>query len=499
MARLSAKEFHDATPEVFVSDSSVTLAVHRAVKSGKLRKLASRLYTWNFDDPPEDLVRRHIWDIVAGLFPDALVADRTALENAPAGDGSVCLISKSTRNIKLPGHVLRPRLGVAALPTDRPFMGDLNLSSPARAYLENMRPSRRRGGLVRRTLSREEIEGRLEAFIRLSGEDAVRELGQQILKLGPKLDMTDEASELNDLINSLLGAGDAELKAPVAIARRAGKPFDPDRIELFRILHSALREHHPVSRPARKRDIEGRITLSFFEAYFSNFIEGTEFDPDEAQRIVFNNEVPDERIQDAYDVIGTCSLVSDDKEMRKIPNDCEDLVRLLRKRHATILAKRPEKRPGEFKRTMNRVGSTFFVAPELVAGTLEKGFELYRNLDKPFQRATFMMFLVTEVHPFADGNGRTARVMMNAELVGGGEERIVIPTVYRSNYLTALRALSQNRSPEALIRTLDYAQRWTVAVDWSSIEKAEQALEKSNAFLEPSIADEEGWRLRIPE
>jgi len=28
-----------------------------------------------------------------------------------------------------------------------------------------------------------------------------------------------------------------------------------------------------------------------------------------------------------------------------------------------------------------------------------------------------MMFLVSEVHPFLDGNGRIARVMMNAELI----------------------------------------------------------------------------------
>ena len=35
-----------------------------------------------------------------------------------------------------------------------------------------------------------------------------------------------------------------------------------------------------------------------------------------------------------------------------------------------------------------------------------------------------MMFLIAEVHPFADGNRRTARIMMNAELAAAGEERI---------------------------------------------------------------------------
>jgi len=58
--------------------------------------------------------------------------------------------------------------------------------------------------------------------------------------------------------------------------------------------------------------------------------------------------------------------------------------------------------------------------------------------------------------------------MMNAELVAGGEERIIIPTFYRANYLSALKALSQTNVPEPLIRTLGFAQRWTAAVVWVS-------------------------------
>ena len=31
-----------------------------------------------------------------------------------------------------------------------------------------------------------------------------------------------------------------------------------------------------------------------------------------------------------------------------------------------------------------------------------------------------MMFMMSEVHPFDDGNGRLARLMMNTELVSAG-------------------------------------------------------------------------------
>lgn len=162
------------------------------------------------------------------------------------------------------------------------------------------------------------------------------------------------------------------------------------------------------------------------------------------------------------------------------------------------MAGRPEALPGEFKTVENRAGLTLFVAPDLVAGTLAEGFALYRSLESPFERAVYMMFLVSEVHPFADGTGRVARVMMNAELVAEGEERIVVPTVFRGNYLAALRALSRTGRAAPLVRVLDYGQRWTAAVDWSSLEVARRELEECNAFLDSDEAEAEGRRLRMP-
>jgi len=498
MPELSASRTLDEMPEAFVSDTSITREVSRAVKARRLRKLASRLYTRNLTDTPEAVVRRNLWNIVAGYFPGALIADRTALENAPTEDGSVCLVTERGNDVKLPGLVLRPRRGKGALPSDRPFIAGLFLSSTARAYLENARTSRARSGLVARTLTRRQIEERLDTLIRRSGEEAVNRLRDEMRVVAPALDMKEEAAELDALIGSLLGTREAELSAPTALARRKGRPYDPDRLALFQTLHAALRAHPPLTRLAPKRGTEGNATLAFFEAYFSNFIEGTEFAVEEAADIVFRGVIPNERPEDAHDVLGTWRIVSDSEEMRRTPQDGAALVRLLKARHAAILELRPDKRPGEFKLAENRAGSTVFVAPELVVGTLEKGFELYRGLETPFQRAVFIMFLVAEVHPFADGNGRTARIMMNAEVIAAREERIVIPTVYRANYLSALKALSQNGRAEPLIRMLDYAQKWTAAVDWRTLEETRRELDACNAFIDPNVADQEGKRLRMP-
>src|SRR5690606_30572372 len=95
----------EALPEVFVSDMGISKAVSAAVAQGRLRKLASRLYTRNLDEEPERLVRRNWYYLVTAYFPDALITDRTALENQPATDGSVCLVSNKKRDVVLPGLV----------------------------------------------------------------------------------------------------------------------------------------------------------------------------------------------------------------------------------------------------------------------------------------------------------------------------------------------------------------------------------------------------------
>ena len=56
-----------ALPEVFVSDGTISKAVHEAAERGDLRKLASRLYTRNLDEDPEKLVRRNWYTLIGVL------------------------------------------------------------------------------------------------------------------------------------------------------------------------------------------------------------------------------------------------------------------------------------------------------------------------------------------------------------------------------------------------------------------------------------------------
>jgi hypothetical protein len=487
----------DALPEIFLSTTARSSTVSRATASGLLRRIGPKLYTKNLVDPPEQIVRRHLWPLVADYVPGALVADRTALENVPAPDGSIFVVAERARDIELPGITIRTRKGPGPQPNDRSFIGDLFISSTARAFLDNLAPSRQGKSGVRRTLGREQVERRLDDLVRRNGTEALNRLRDEAREVAPRIGREAEFEIFDRLVGALLGTRDDVLASAQARARHAGTPYDPDRLQLFELLYGELRAVAPVTRPARERDAEARSTLAFFEAYFSNFIEGTEFEVEEAVAIVFQQAIPRDRPADAHDVLGTWRLVSDPVEMARTPDDADELLDLLRRRHATLMTARPDKGPGTFKREVNRAGQTVFVDPQHVEGTLRQGFDFYRGLETAFARAVYMMFLVSEVHPFADGNGRIARIMANAELVAAGEERILIPTVYRANYLSALKALSQARNPEPLVRTLDFAQRWVIDTQWTDLESTRIALERSHAFMDANEAENSGIRLRL--
>lgn len=493
-----ALPFNDL-PEVFLTNAAISRKVGAAVRAGGARKLGPRLYTRNMADPLEQISLRNWQRIAANYFPGAVVVDRSAFEAKPSDDGSLFLDTGTQRTrreaIRVPGLTLRPRQGPGPIEGDMPFMDGLHFSGPARKYLDNLRRSRTRNGGAPRTLSRAEIEEQLARMVAFRGIASLNELRDQARQVAPALGAEAEMEELENLVGAVLGTGAATLATATARAHGRGQGFDPRRIELFDALGTQLLQQLPPTYVEQKVK---PTTLSFFEAYFSNYIEGTEFEVSEAEEIVFGGVVPTGRFEDAHDVLGTFELIDDPTKRGRVPADGTEFVERLRADHAVFLGNRPAADPGRFKEHANRAGGTSFVHPDLVNGTLIEGFRHYLALPEGFPRAVFTMFLVAEVHPFTDGNGRTARVFMNAELTAAGLQRIVIPISYRDDYLQGLRALSLGGDPIRLVRVLEFAQRYAAGIDWSDLRTAERMLAATNAFVLPHLADEQRRRLRLP-
>jgi fido (protein-threonine AMPylation protein) len=452
---------------------------------GRIRKIGPRLYTSLPEDRVAAAVRQSWSTIVSALFPGVLVSHRTAFEYVPSPEGVVFVTSTTNRTVSYPGLDVEFIRGPGPLPDDPRFL-ELHASSLARTFLENLSHDPRRARP--RTVPIERVEQRLEQILRDGGEAELVALRDRAREIARELGWRAEMTRLDALVGALLGTRPAgHLVSATARARAAGEPFDPACLERLQLLFGELRTR---SLPRRRDTFEGARhaqNKAFFEAYFSNYIEGTRFDVEDAEEIVFERKIPAGRPVDAHDILGTFEIVSDPTEMRRTPASFAGLLELLRTRHRRMLERRPEVAPGTFKEKPNRAGDTEFVAPASVIGTLRKGHELYDGLPAGLPRAIFVMFLVADVHPFNDGNGRIARVMMNAELAAAGAPTIIIPTVFRDDYLQALRKLTRRHRPDSIVDALVKAAAFS-HLDFADYPRVLAELRRRNWFRDPDDA-----------
>jgi len=105
--------------------------------------------------------------------------------------------------------------------------------------------------------------------------------------------------------------------------------------------------------------------------------------------------------------------------------------------------------PGQYKLQPNNVrtadGSIFkFTAPEEVSASMQALVDGYRdsiaeNKLHPIEIAAKLHHEFVLIHPFGDGNGRTARLLVNYILMNAGYPSIIVPAPEKDRYLAALR------------------------------------------------------------
>ena len=477
-------------PEIIFSSSNTTISkqISKLEREGKITKIAARIYTSNLEESAESIIKRNLLTILGQLYPGSMLSHRSAFEYKPTSAGHIFLTYTYTKKISLPGITLHFMKGLPPIAGDNPITGELYASQKERAFLENLQVTRRQGP-ESKTLEITEIEEKLDTVIKVNGEDGLNQLRDKARIIAKQLNMQPEFIKLNKLISAFLATHTpAILSSPLAKARAFGAPFDSVRIELFEKLFIELMQHEYKLYPEKNNSPQSFRNFAFFESYFSNYIEGTEFELEDAKKIIETNIPMHARHEDSHDVLGTYKLVSNKMEMKQTPEHAEQLLEMLKYRHAVLLSARKDKNPGQFKEKNNRAGNTHFVDVKLMRGTLIKGFDFYKALSQPFAKAAYIMFLISEVHPFVDGNGRIARIMMNAELVKEDQSKIIIPTVYREDYLDALRRLSRQQGPALYIKMLQKAHKFSANIYDDNMDEMQKYLVSCHAFQEPTEA-----------
>lgn len=119
----------------------------------------------------------------------------------------------------------------------------------------------------------------------------------------------------------------------------------------------------------------------------------------------------------------------------------------LRYWHAFLASHRPELGPGQLKAFPNSVIVDSHIertAPGLVEGTLEHIHASCAALLPGAARAALTYYVIADVHPFADGNGRLGRFLMNRELEAAGLSPVVTPASFKPPFGRALDAIRRD-------------------------------------------------------
>src|SRR5690606_1477975 len=154
----------------------------------------------------------------------------------------------------------------------------------------------------------------------VNGIEELNKVRDRARIISKELAMEVEFEKLNKIISALLSTRSMEeLKSPVAIARSIGIPYDPDRIQLFELLFRELKQNEYKYRKEKSTTTTAYRNFAFYESYFSNYIEGTVFEVDEAKKVIATQKPIPSRSEDSHDILGTYQLVSNRMEMKATP------------------------------------------------------------------------------------------------------------------------------------------------------------------------------------
>lgn len=457
-------------------------AVQRQAAAGAVLRVCKGVYAPRMSDEELAATVRRNWQRVAGMIvPGGVVSHISAMRGGVLPSGEVTLSHPTIFNKKvpLPGLVVRVVRGPGPLPGDLPIgTTGVHYAGRARMLLENIG---RQGGL---RAPKEEVEGLLVSVLNASGEKALNELRDQAAALAQALGAEKALNEMRALVGALLGTySKGELRTRGGLAVALGTPVDAERMYRFEALAGHLRAA-PLPRIESKVHGLARQHFAFVESYFSNYVEGTKFDIEQARGIVMNNTIVANRPTDSHDILGVFRLAITSPFRDSPPVAGPEFLEGLEHWHAEMLKMRPEANPGKPKLEVNYAGTSRFVEPPYVRGTLAEGSRLALSVPEGLPRAIYYAFLVSEVHPFDDGNGRLSRLVMNAELTRTGLSRIIIPTLYHPQYVDCARTLTQANETAGFVRSLAKMARWASQFNYSDLDVLIATLRKTNALEE---------------
>jgi len=212
-----------------------------------------------------------------------------------------------------------------------------------------------------------------------------------------------------------------------------------DRIADAEKLQLEINRHRPLKGQALKQLREYfRIGLT----WTSNALEGNSLTETETKVVIEDGiTIGGKPLKDHLEAIGHAEAFDC---LQKLSRRTEITERDIRKMHKLFYYRIDEANAGHYRKQNVIVTGTDFVfpAPGELNGLMAAFVDEIPHLRKekhPIEFAALLHVRLLTIHPFVDGNGRAARLLMNLALLQEGYPVTIIPPVLRSEYLEAVR------------------------------------------------------------
>jgi prophage maintenance system killer protein len=460
--------------------------LQRKREAGELRPLRQGIYV-STAVVSEQAVRRHWLELINYLTDgEGHLSHRSVFSPQPGAETwfvSVPAVRSGVRNeiIYFPG--VRVVLLAGMKQPDRrelQYMGQTGLISTVEtAFLEVTED--RRGAYRDALVGQSELE-----FLLFKHRDQINK--KRLQELALQNDRSPD--DILTILDAIEQGNDQQIQSKKLKALLSNQDYDPNRFEMFTRLseHLAQKTDRPIPRRPWSSEAKDQWNrYCFIAAYFSNYVEGTRFPPQTAMDKIRNGvdigAPPEERT-----LVGTYRTYQSLRH-NTIPVEFGEFEDNLKMMHRSLAEENQNLRPGKYKIEPNSAGSYTFVQPGRVRSTLRAGWELGQEIQSPFYRAFYLGFVVSEIHPFTDGNGRLARLVMDQLLINNGFSGFIVTPRTRNFYLTSLRAISRELDVEKyttnFIRIYKHYVDLSVRSDEAMVEfcEKENLDEEANSFI----------------